>query len=214
MQPCLDEALSFVWRGMKPLPEGMVVIDGTAIALYFNHIAATDLDWLDTTYTLNESKIYRLTSFDAVGAIENLRGGRGAIDCLLVPSYDGARNIAMNFVEPSDGFIAGLGRPPILASDNGIPLAHPADLVRMKLMALFSRRAYRDYHDIGMFAEREPDILKNAVDLIVQAGLDSEFRLAATLASAPQDRFDQLPPNTRKILSEFSVTILGNAARR
>ena len=72
MQPCLDSALKFVWEGMKPMPPGTVLIGGTAVALYSNHRASTDLDWLNTSYSLNETAVYQITAFDEVASIDEV----------------------------------------------------------------------------------------------------------------------------------------------
>ena len=204
MQPCLDEALRFIWKGMDLMPPGVVLIGGTAVALYFNHRASTDLDWADTTNTLNETSVYQLTSFDPVADIEDVNGGEGAVDCVLRPKYRGSRAIAMNFVEPDGRFLPMLTQPAIPASDNGVLVANPIDLARMKTMALFSRREIRDYLDVGTFAEREPEILMQAMELIRKSKTINDRPLMMALTSPPDNILAAIPPSTQSVLTEFA----------
>ena len=204
MQPCLDDTLHAVWTSMQPMPPGMVLIGGTAVAMYFNHRASTDLDWMDTTRNLSESVIFGLTAFDDVGEIDAVNGGLGAVDCVLRTRFSGHRNVAMNFIEPDERFAPELSEPPIPAIDNGALIAHPIDLARMKTMALFSRSALRDYLDVGVFAEREPTVLLKAIDLIKSSKTINERLLVMALASPPENVLDDIPIEIQTALTNFA----------
>ena len=214
MQSCLDDALRYIWNGMNLMPPGMVLIGGTAVALYFNHRHSTDLDWADTTETLDVTTVYQLTSFDRVADIEEVDGGAGAVDCVLRPRYHGARTIAMNFVETDDLFLPKLTQPAIPASDNGVLVAHLIDLARMKMLALFSRRELRDYLDVGTFAAREPAILTQALDLITESKTVSDRTLIMALASPPDNILDSIPTETQNALFEFSSKVFHRIENR
>ena len=206
MQSNLDEALHFVWEGMRPMPPGMVLMGGTAVALYFNHRASTDLNWLATSKSLNESVIYGLDAFDEVAVVDEIHGGDGAVDCVLRPKFRGSREIAVNFVEPDGRFVPELMHPAIPAVDNGTFIAHPIDLARMKTMAMFSRRELRDYLDVGIFAEREPTLLLQAIDLIRNSKTINERPLVMALVSPPAGVLDEIPDHIQTTLNKFVAT--------
>ena len=199
-----NETLHSVWLRMGAMPPGMVLIGGTAVAMYFNHRASTDLDWMDTTRNISESVIFGLTAFDDVGEIDAVNGGLGAVDCVLRTRFAGHRNIDMNFIEPEERFAPELSQAPVPAVDNGALIAHPIDLARMKTMALFSRGALRDYLDVGIFAEREPAILIQAVDLIRKSKTINERNLLMALTSPPDKILDDIPDVTQDALTKFS----------
>ena len=65
------------------LPPGLVLIGGTAVALYFNHRPSTDLVWLDTSGMLDETTVNRLKVLDEIAELDEVNGGKGAVDCVL-----------------------------------------------------------------------------------------------------------------------------------
>ena len=83
--------------------------------------------------------------------------------------HPGARAVTVNFVKPDGRFLPELIQPALPANDNGVLVARPLDMARMKTVALFSRRELRDYIDVAIFAEQEPLILLQAVDPIRQS---------------------------------------------
>lgn len=114
----------------------------------------------------------------------------------------------MNFIEPDLTFNAEVMLDPIPASDNGVFVAHPIDLARMKTLALYSRKAARDYLDFAAFAEHAPNELLEALKTIAETGVVSYEKLALALMSPPHDVSADIPAEAFEKIVRFTRDLL------
>lgn len=199
----MDESLRTVWVGLNPLPEGWCLAGGTALMLYLDHRSSTDLDWYVPNGDVDLDKVRCLSSFDGLGELVRIKGGKGMVDCVLRPFDLQFREIEMSFLGEHRGFFP---QPRLSPKESTNPsstlVLHPVDLAACKLMTILTRAAKRDFEDIGALANKCPDILQQAIKQLEEfEGIDL-YECLLTMVTPPDDI--SLSESLKKELSEFA----------
>lgn len=199
----MDETLLQCWQALKPLPEGIQLIGGTAIMLYLNHRHSTDFDFVGPPGLITQSFVPNFVAFQDAGRIINVRGAdRGAVDCILQP-HRGNRDIDMNFLAYGVLVPPFTGRPK--TAPNGVAVASPVDLCAMKLAAIRSRAKARDYEDLAAITIHWPNRLKIAIEHLQRRNRFLAKEATEALASPPPEVAKKLDDKIIKQLQEFII---------
>lgn len=174
----MDPAMRETWRALGPMPYGLRLVGGTALALYLNHRASTDFDFATAEPVVTVENMSGLDVFRGKGI--SAGGGLGIID---IRSQEEGRVIQWNFIE------FGLGMPPPakppLAAPNGVAVAHPQDILTMKLEALCERKQLRDYRDVAAIAAAWPGLAEPAVSHWESVANGDRHRLCREIVPPP-----------------------------
>lgn len=119
---------------------GFYLAGGTALALQIGHRQSEDLDFFTAAHTLLANLISELAS---IGHLEAIQEEAGTIHAVL----DGVKVSFLSFPYP-------LAFPTIAC--NGIALADQRDIAAMKLSAVSSRGAKKDFFDIYFLMQSYP----------------------------------------------------------
>lgn len=192
-----------LWESLGPLPRGLRLYGGTAIALYLNHRYSTDFDFATPRAgSVDVISVLRLPYF----GFSDARGGGGMVDAELPAPGRPEGSITLTFMEMGRLIPAPRRRP--IRSTNGVAVAHPLDLIASKLTALTSRDTLRDYRDIAAAFRAWPDMAERAAEqLTVPAGVGRRAVDAGRLLST-------IPPEVRSGLSSRDRRSLNSLARR
>lgn len=121
---------------------------GTALAAQLGHRRSVDLDFFRTTAFTPESL------FDALPRLEAAQPARNTLNGVI----DGVRVQFIGHPYPL------LKKP--LVSRHGVPLADPVDIGLMKLNAVMSRGAKKDFIDLQYLNERSESSLTRLIELM------------------------------------------------
>ena len=148
----MDEDMRGVWRAMTPLPNDLRLYDGTALALYLNHRASVDFDFVTPDIGAVDIEIVDNPRIKPWLGETMPTGGPGMVDA-IVSSL--GRDIPITFME-CGGFIPMPRFAPVPAA-NGVLVADPRDLIDAKYKALVSRGSLNEYKDAAAFIAAWPD---------------------------------------------------------
>lgn len=177
------EHTSFMDEDMRELLERMKASDlegyrlqgGTALAMYINHRSSTGFDF----FKMSAVGRADLEKFEWLEGAE-FQGDEGVVDVRLAGRD---RVLALNFVDASTFSDVDPVYDPVPGID-GIPIAHPVDLLASKLSALARRGAPRDFADIAAASRALRPELKEAAKIYIESPLTREVSfldLAKTL---------------------------------
>ena len=136
----MDSDMLALWDCMGPLPGGLQLYGGTALALYLNHRNSTDFDFATTQRCIDT----HFMSYFPWLSKADLVGGPGMVDATIQGEH---REIKVTFME-TGCLIPNPMRAPLIAP-NGVAVAHPVDLLAAKYEACLGRGALRDYVDVA-----------------------------------------------------------------
>ena len=184
-----------LWHSMTPLPGDLRLYGGGALALYLNHRASTDFDFVTPRPVVGYALIESIPWLRGAA----LSGGEGMID----GRYSiGDRDIKLTFME-SGRMVPNPQTPPIPAP-NGVLVATPEDLVISKAAACISRGAPRDYIDIAAAAMAWPGMTEKALRKVPN---QSPLAVARMLAGA--DSVTGVSKRERECLGDLATRLAG-----
>ena len=194
----MDEDMLKLWQKMGPMPGDLRLYGGTALALFLNHRLSTAFDFATPEATVEEDIIETLPWLEGA----KYTGGPGMIDAVLIGEN---RKLAITFME-CGRMIPMPTQPPIVAS-NGVPVAHPVDLVASKMEACVSRGAVRDYEDISEAIKVWPEVCRAAVQIVPNRRVSS---IARMISLPPVEVAAKLDKQTTKRLLLFAREVGSN----
>ena len=177
----MDADMRHVFQSMNGEDlEGYQLGDGTALAMYLNHRKSTEFDFF-------RKGIVERSVLQIIPWLEDadFKRDEGLVDAEIRGEN---RTVALNFIDATLFCNVDLKRTPIL-SMNGIPIAHPVDILTGKISALSRRGAERDFVDVAAAHREIPNALEEAAGLYVASSLTREasmLDLAKTIANYPQ----------------------------
>ena len=167
----MDDDMKRLWRELGPLPGGLRLYGGTALALYRNHRRSTDFDFATPEAVVDLAFVGALPWLKGMA----LNGGPGMVDAVV----EGAsRKVTVTFMEC--GHLLPMPTHSPIAAPNGVPVAHPVDLVAAKIEACSSRAAQRDYVDVAEAIAAWPDWCREACQSLAGRRLSAVGRVLAT----------------------------------
>lgn len=181
----MDPDLKLLWDRLPPRElstGGFMLFGGTALAMYMNHRASTDLDFFTASGSVNPDTL-RKRLLHSLEKRFQIVGQEGAVDV----KWEGSqRTVLMNFVD-FDYFFGLKPEFEPYEAPNGIPVARPTDVLVGKLAALKYRGIPRDYKDISAAAKHMPEELDYAIERYVSLDqrLDDRRELVKTLLRYP-----------------------------
>ncbi|MCY4056586.1 MAG: nucleotidyl transferase AbiEii/AbiGii toxin family protein [Gammaproteobacteria bacterium] len=196
----MDADMRLVWDGLGPMPGDLRLYGGTALALYRNHRASTDFDFV--------TPIPGIVDLDFVNAIPyfdvaNAVGGTGMVDAEIVGQR---RSVAVTFLETGRLF-AEPTREPLVAA-NGVAVAHPVDLVASKLWALVGRDELRDYVDLAESIRAWPCEATLAAGILPGQDRSRSIDVARLLSGIPRHVSIDLGHRDHETIRSFAARLL------
>lgn len=194
----MDEDMLELWRRMPPLPGGLRLYGGTALALYLNHRHSTDFDFATPEPVVD---------IQLIGKIPWLRegslvGGPGMIDAEADTS---GRTVRATFVECGRLIPTPVRQPN--KAENGVMVAHPVDLIAAKIEAGFNRGLPRDYEDLAAAMTTWPQWGRVAVERLAKTRREKD--VARMLCAPPVESAAYLSEQTRKDLRTLARGLTG-----
>lgn len=183
--------------------EGYRLGGGTALAMYLNHRKSKDFDFF-------RMGIVERSGLQSISWLKDadFKGEEGLIDAEITGEN---RLVALNFIDATLFCDVDLKHTPIL-STNGIPIAHPVDILTGKISALSRRGAERDFVDVAAAYREIPSALKEAADLYVASSLTREasmLDLAKTITNYPPTiEYGEAHESVREELNSLAKTML------
>ncbi|MCY4357778.1 MAG: nucleotidyl transferase AbiEii/AbiGii toxin family protein [Gammaproteobacteria bacterium] len=153
----MDPDMLGLWRSMAPLPGGLILYGGTALALYLNHRNSTDFNFATSQACISGAFV---RSFPWLAGAK-IDGGSGMVDATYRTE---GLEIKLTFMECGH-LIPYPTRKPLLAS-NEVAVAHPVDLLAAKYEACLGRGALRDYADLAAAFDTWPSLAKLAAHIL------------------------------------------------
>ena len=198
----MDEDMLSLWNRAGPLPAGVRLYGGTALALYLGHRKSFDFDFVHVEDGISlEFVRQHMAPFNE----GYCTGGPGMVDVVV----DGPnRPVKINFMECAPGFVPYPAHAPV-AAPNGVAIAHVQDIVAAKVRALANRGAARDFEDVAQCLRQVPQDLDAALAYLQTQG-DDLHRIARAMAS-PGDaaRADCTPEDLRAVAAHARRLIVG-----
>lgn len=137
----LPESQRGIWPLLAPAAKmGFTLYGGTAIALQLGHRQSVDFD-LFTDRALNESAILRKMPF-----LKQAQAIQSSVNTLTLEYPGDGGNVKISLF---GGILFGRVGSPLLADDNGLPVASLDDLMATKLKVILQRAEKKDYVDIA-----------------------------------------------------------------
>ena len=137
----LPESQRGIWPLLIPAAKmGFTLYGGTAIALQLGHRQSVDFD-LFTDKVINESVILRKLPF-----LKQAQVVQSSQNTLTFEYPVGNQNVKISLF---GGILFGRVGSPLLADDNGLPVASLDDLMATKLKVILQRAEKKDYVDIA-----------------------------------------------------------------
>lgn len=174
----MDPAMRRTWETLAPMPHGLRLVEGTALALYLNHRPSTGFDFATLEPVVTVDNMKDLDVFRGKGI--NAAGGLGIVD---IRSQEEGRVIQWNFIEFGPGMPPPAREP--LTAPNGVAVAHPQDILTMKLEAVCERKQPRDYRDVAAIVTAWPELVEPAVEHWAAATGGTRGRLCGELVPSP-----------------------------
>ena len=201
----MDDDMRDLWNAMTPLPDGLRLYGGTALALYLNHRYSTDFDFVTPDIGAVDIEIVDDPRIKPWLGETRPSGGPGMVD--VIASGPG-RDIQITFME-CGGFIPVPRFAPVPAA-NGVLVADPRDLIDAKYKALVSRGSLNEYKDAAAFIAAWPDW---ALALAHQNRNYQAQMIVHQLSNPPlSDDKDGLTAKELRTLREFCGRALGGDA--
>ncbi len=198
----MDQEMREFWRSLTPLPGGLRLYGGTALAMYLNHRQSTDFDFATPLPVVDPSFVKGLPGLSDA----QVNGGDGMVDGVIKGRV---RDIRLTFME-CGSFLPQPTHSPI-AAKNGVLVAHPADLIASKAQAMCSRGALRDYLDLAACLDTWPQLCRDTLCNPIPRTL---LEVARSLSAPPIDTYKQLEPRQRALLANFAQHMVGRERGR
>jgi len=194
----MDQDMRNFWTSLEPLPGELRLYGGTALALFLNHRQSTDFGFATPLPVVGLDFVAGLPGVMAA----QLSGGDGMVDG-VVKSRD--RDIRLTFMECRSLLPLPAYRP--IEAENGVLVAHPADLIASKAHAICSRGALRDYQDLAASFRAWSEL---CVDTLRSAPSRSCLEIARALNTPPIDSYQQLERDQLSLLASLAQRVMGN----
>ena len=198
-----------LWRRMRgPLPGGLRLYDGTAVALYLGRPNSTDFHFAATGDVVDEGLVALLHWLKG----GRINGGPGMIDA-VVDSDDhlgNSRPVTVTLMET--GPLVFEPRHPTTTAANGVEVAHPIDIMACKMRACASRGAANDYCDLAAILRDWSGWSGKAVEIVTAANF-SLVSVCAAISSPPDSAAEEIPLEDREVLAAAAVRPLEGLER-
>ena len=185
----MDPPMLALWHRMRgPLPGGLRLYGGTAVALQLGHRNSTDFRFAAAPGVVDEGFAASLPWLKG----GRINGGPGMIDA-VVQSMDhlgNCRPVTVTLMET--GPLVFPPRHPTAAAANGVEVAHPIDLMACRMRACASRGTANDYCDLAAMLRVWPDWSGNAVEIVSAASL-SVVSVCAAISAPPGSAAADVP---------------------
>ena len=205
----MDPPMLALWRRIRgPLPGGLRLYGGTAVALYLGHRNSTDFDFVATADVVDEGFAASLPWLKG----GRINGGPGMIDA-VVDSEDhlgNSRPVTVTLMET--GPLVFEPRHRTTTAANGVEVAHPIDIMACKMRACASRGAANDYCDLAAMLRVWPGWSGKAVE-IVTASHFSLVSVCTAITSPPDSAAGDIPLTDREMLAATAVRLLEGLER-
>ena len=158
---CLTPSIAAIWDQLGNLPDHMVLVGGTALAVQWGHRVSYDLDFATSKGLPHPMTLLRALDIPVKGDRYKWPRKGGTRPYIHIREGADTPKIDIHGKIPWPCF-----KLPNRAS-NGLLIAHPLDIIARKAIALSGRRADRDAIDICEWAKNPTDVsLSDALDVI------------------------------------------------
>ena len=206
----MDEDMRRFWTELdgERLPAGLWLSGGTALALYLGHRASKDFDFYTTTGIVDPSISEQHDWFGKGVRMRGALGGRGMMELHFEPidAGDPERVIVVQAME-AEGMVPAPTHLPIRAP-NGVPVAHPSDVVAGKLKAVRDRDELRDYEDVAVAVAHWPETCLAAAHIVIEQRLTNEVELAKRLVNRTAEIEDRLKREMKRDLERYAARLV------
>ena len=193
----MDPDMRMVWERLEPLPGDLRLYGGTGLALYLDHWASPDFDFdFATPLAVVDEKF--VGQIPVVGD-EEVGGVEGQV---FVHVRGPNRTVSMRFREC--GQVIPMPVHEAVKAPNGIAVAHPVDLMAVKLADCMTFPAMRHYEDMAVCIGVWPEWACDAVGVLAAAGGVGETDVRRMLAAPPGKFVGNVDVAARERLRAFA----------
>ena len=202
----MDGDMRRVWDDLGPMPGDLRLYGGTALALYRNHRASTDFDFVTPIPgVVHLDFVHSIPYFE----VRNAVGGIGMVDAEIVGRH---RAVAVTFLETGRLFARPTEDP--VVAPNGVAVAHPIDLVASKMWALVGRDELRDYVDLAESIRAWPCEARHAAEIVPEQERSRSINVARLICGIPRHVSLNLGNRDHETLRRFAEQLSKGASKQ
>ena len=193
----MDADMRMVWERLEPLPGDLRLYGGTALALYLDHWASRDFDFeFMTPLAVIDDEFVGQIPVVGEGEVNGLEGYVGV--------HVGGPNRAVSMRFRECGHVSPMPAYEPVKAPNGIAVAHPVDLMAVKLADCMTLPALRHYEDMAVCIRAWPEWTRDAVGVLTAGDRVRETDVRRMLASPPAAFAGNLDVESRVRLRGFA----------